>query len=62
MCGCGNSVDFLDATDKPLGACDIACPGNAAETCGGTTSYNLYEINDDDDDESEREFCERGGE
>lgn len=44
MCACGDSEDFLKATGKTLGECDIECPGDGSETCGGASSYNLYEI------------------
>eukprot|EP00752_Nemacystus_decipiens_P003257 g3014.t1 len=45
-CGCGESEAFLDATDKPDGECDLPCPGDNTETCGGEASYELYEILD----------------
>lgn len=47
MCACGDSTDFLEATDKALGACDMSCPGDGGgggETCGGSSSYDLYAI------------------
>lgn len=43
-CGCGDSAEFLEADDKPLGECNTTCPGNHSETCGGGSSYSLYEI------------------
>lgn len=52
VCACGDSTEFLEATDKPLGECDIACPGDSAETCGGSSSYNLYKILSSGDDAS----------
>lgn len=61
MCACGNSVEFLEAADKPLGDCDIACLANEAETCGGDSSYSLYEILESYTDDSltitDRECC-----
>lgn len=53
VCACGDSAEFLEATAKPLGECDAACPGNGAETCGGFNSYNLYEILEGAGSESE---------
>lgn len=55
-CGCGDSVDFLEAKNKTEGECDITCPGNDGETCGGGASYNLYEVLESFDGEC----CTRG--
>lgn len=44
VCGCGNSAAFFDATDKPEGVCDIICPGDTTQICGGSSSYQLYHI------------------
>ncbi len=44
ICGCGNSSEFLEASDKANGVCDSVCPGDGDEYCGGPTSYSLYKF------------------
>eukprot|EP01013_Petalomonas_cantuscygni_P037214 TRINITY_DN67_c0_g1_i6.p1 TRINITY_DN67_c0_g1~~TRINITY_DN67_c0_g1_i6.p1 ORF type:complete len:283 (-),score=23.12 TRINITY_DN67_c0_g1_i6:283-1131(-) len=42
-CWCGNSPNY--PTSGPTSGCDAPCPGNSAETCGGSgTLMSLYNI------------------
>jgi hypothetical protein len=41
-CYCGDSLAGAFKTEK--GACDIACAGNKAQTCGGRMLLSLYEV------------------
>lgn len=34
-CYCASSLDDATGTDKTNGVCDLPCPGNQLETCGG---------------------------
>lgn len=38
-CWCGNT---MPPTSAPATDCNMACKGNAAETCGGSARFNVY--------------------
>ncbi|CAN0303355.1 unnamed protein product [Ectocarpus sp. 6 AP-2014] len=44
-CWCGNNSDYDAHGD---GVCDMPCPGDSAEFCGGSYSMNVYENPDAD--------------
>ena len=45
MCGCGSEEGYL-ASEKEEGLCLVECAGNEEriEFCGGTSSFDLFEI------------------
>lgn len=49
-CGCGIATNFLD-TEKPEGTCETPCRGDAKQTCGDETSYDLFRLYDNKADE-----------
>lgn len=43
ICGCGNDPAVLSDPGTEA-VCDIACSGEADESCGGDAEYDLYDL------------------